>query len=428
MPRETGTADATPLQKLERLLNILPNGGQSLTVLSMPPSSDRWTYYTHIANAVNSKVGFPVVRKTNTQKALTQTLEPIGIAAKSDIDDKVWALTDFGVDLRPALIFGWQGFTELDINTSALLSSISARGKHTDGVRTAGMTRFKIIQGIYELTHLSAEQDNQGVSEYEISQYTGFNLEFVGDHTHNLEKGGFLDKDSKARTLTTFTVTEKGSALATWSTYVAKNQAHPQSSVRGHDVIVSLQSTGDLITNKTVAQRYLELFGRNLGEGHASTLLSFWAKNEQGFLERHGFSLERGSDVVLRPITEAVLAKVLLPLEQWAYNSLSVGKINQIREQLNKDPDSFVPLYRNIAESYEKYSPFKNKDLEGKTAMALEIISTSPGVSYTELSTVMDTSVATARRIVEGLILSGTVRREEPETGNRVNLFVNSQE
>ena len=92
----------TPEKRLSALVNLIQNGAQTLETLSM---SSEFTSYGRINSAMNERAGIRVVQNATTFRHLQRCIEPVGAAAKSDLDDKYWALTPFGAATKPTLIF-----------------------------------------------------------------------------------------------------------------------------------------------------------------------------------------------------------------------------------------------------------------------------------------------------------------------------------
>lgn len=113
----------TPEDRLNAVLNIVQNGAQTLAVLSMLPNTNQWESPTRINKRIAETVGTPIVHRKTTLQHLVQTIEPVGLAARSTIDNNDWAITEFGIVSRATLIFTWRRFMDMALDPMKVLGS-----------------------------------------------------------------------------------------------------------------------------------------------------------------------------------------------------------------------------------------------------------------------------------------------------------------
>lgn len=416
----------SPQQRLPAVLNILQNGGQTLTVLTMNSDTDAWKSWHAINTEMRRKVGLSVAHPTSTRHHLIQCIEPIGAAAKSTIDDKEWSITPLGIAMKPVLIFGWQHILELGINPMALLGDISHGGKKDargNFQTTPPVVRFKILKALPENVHKTIAQITHeiGISDTNV----------VSRQADDLAEAKFIEKKSTTpldeAPFATYYKTEIGKNSREWEPWTSKRSRNVNSSQRVLNAVNVLEQQGEPIT----LDRVIKVLAEDLPTSTTAILesqlvLTFWSRPEKGYLRREGFSADNFSDVVITSKGLVAFGTLLAKIDQWANNMTSLREINDIAEQLAKNPHSYQDLYRQIVGNYTQFSPNKNRDKQGYIAKALDAITKNPGrFAANDLGQAIGTSNANSHKIVAEMLKAGSIRREKGPKGIRYVLYPN---
>lgn len=412
---------ATPEKRLSALLNIAQNGAETLTVLTMAPDTKQWEGYGIINSNMNRQVGLRVVTNTATRAHLVLCIEPVGAAARSTLDDKDWALTEFGIKIKPALIFVWQKLLELNLDSMALLGSQSKGKKDEDGnlVTTPPMVRTQILLAL-------TNQD--GVRVVDFCQSTNLTITAISTHLEHLQNAGLVDLKSSnlnaGQSVTFFKVTPLGERTTTWPTYQNKRGwSRTQVSAYVEETVQELTRQGRPVTTAAVTSfdnKDIQHLPRQ-NYTNVSTVLSHFVRG--GFLERGRFKEHDYSDVRLTTFGRQVVEAIINPLVLWSQNDQAVAEINQIAARLKVNPDAFTHLYPQIANSFIEHSPRKNANREAKTQKIRDLIKRNPNqLTRSDLARQLNVRCSTVSLIIKTMLESGEIVQTKAEKGNRVLL------
>lgn len=413
----------SPEKRLGAAVNIIQNGAQSLTVLAMNPQPGYWESYNQINKRLPRIGGGNLVYRTVTRNHLVQTIEPVGAAARSTLDNKEWTITPFGVALRPAILLAWQNFLDLDLDAMQVLGSNSRVKKDNEGniVSTPAQARTRILLDLLEKGHLRI---------IDLSSAIGLSTAVTNKHADGLSHGGIVEKDvasSEANeSITHYTLTKQGRDQEKWPIFVLKHKT-------GSTAYVSLSREVELAVRELSEngipfsiRNCIEVFNKHRPEnskGVAETtvfgMLAFWGR--EGLMDVGKFHNRFLSDVVLTPLGELVASEILQPLQDWSNNPRSVILINEILEDLRRGSD-YQSLKIRIAESFSNTSPFKNKDIDlavGKGTV-LRMIRERPGeLTQASIARTLNISPMKAHRVIGALLATGEIAEEKAVSGQR---------
>ena len=431
IPNHTGWGEipltpeiATPEKRLSAALNIAQNCAQTLTVLTMASDTRQWESYCLINTNMNRQVGLKVVNSGPTRNHLIKCIEPVGAATRSTIDDKDWALTKFGIKIKPALIFIWQKLIELNLDAMALLGNRSQGKKDEDGnfKTTPPMIRAQILLA------LAGHTDKGPMRVVDFFQTTKLSLSNLSGHLENLKTAGLVNFESvdpnSGQPVTFFGVTPIGHETTNWPVFREKRGATHRHKISAfvQEAVQTLSLQGRPITTDAVAtfksQNLLEF---NPARPQISSVLSHFVRS--CLLERGRFHEGHKAEIWLTPSGEQVVENIIEPLVAWSQNSEAVVEINQIAARLKVNPSTFADLYPKIATSFIEHSPQKNADPELKRQKITALIKVQPGqLTRADLGRELKVSRALISFIIKLLIESGEIIQTKAPRGNRLFL------
>lgn len=418
-----------PEQRLSALLNILQNGGQTLTVLTMPSRTTDWKSPYTINTDMRNQVGFPVVNKKTTVSHLQQTLANVGMAARSTVNDDEWSLTEFGLLCKPALLFGWQKFLELAANTEINLDPMAVLGTVSKGEKdesgslktTPPLIRFALLHAL-SLTEA-------GINVEALAKKTNLPASAVGTHIISLAENNLVTHKINARTGRTseYIITPQGLELSEWPPFKGTHQLNIARAQQVRHAVIALSQLESAITIEAVERFINDTYrpGKEPTSYNSANILSQWAK-KHGLVEKISNIRE---DIQITDIGTTVLTTILLPLYRWAEDFSRCPEITEIALALKRNPLAYQPLYPEIAQSYIDHSPSKNRDREGKLSQARGIINTKPGeLSAAELGRALGMTPATGAKVTSELVARGDIYLQKSPKGSKFLLFPSSPE
>lgn len=405
-------------KRFSAVLNVLKNGGQTLTVLTMPPYREMWTDYRTISSNMNQQVGLPVVKADiATKDHLTYCIEPIGAAARSTLDDKEWSLTPFGIAMRPALIFAWQRLLVQGFDGTEVFGTNSQRkkGQEEDLPTTAPLTRARALLLIRE---------RGVVQEVDLMRKTGLTSATITRHTNRLHELGIIHKESRSTQdgePTTIYEVISNEDLSAWPPYQTLNdKTHLGKGEMVKKAIDMLRINGEPITRSSVSDILVkeQKITPVSALWSAGSMLSFYTK--KGVMKKNR---EHPSEITLTQNGQKIVDKILTPLDSWSKDRWVIEEINTIGRRIASNRHAYNDLLKKIADSYITHSPYKNMDPEGKTSELLRLIRENPG-SITQSDLVRHTGMSLTKvHVALGeLLKTGHVVGIKAKTGQRVFL------
>ena len=366
---------ATAQKRFNAVLNIAQNGAQTLEVLGMNVNPDHWQSWYQVFKEVRNLVGHDIMHKKTTENHLKETIGPIGAAAKSDADDKMWAITEFGGEMRPAIVYTWQQFTDMGINPMSLLSANSrvSKNEKSGKVSTGALSRAKLLMYAF---------GKKEVTGSELLKATSLGSAALQVHTDVLADAGFITKRSadvnSGDAVAEYTITDVGISIENWNPRkltrhgpIAKWVPFVQQAA------FALQEEETPITtttlNKKIDEMHPELALRKDDVGPTITRMLNY-----GLMKNKGFAGTDRMFVTLTDLGEEVAEKILFPLRQWSFDPTSEPHITTIAENLKEHPDMYQDLYKEVAEVYKETSPHKNSTPEEKADKVLHSILQNP--------------------------------------------------
>lgn len=385
----------TPERRLEALLNVLQNGGQSLIVLTMQSNPQDFRVYIDINRELNRKVGSHVQHQTPTKAALVQTIERVGAAARSADDDRMWAITEFGIAMKPALLFSWQRMVGLSIDPMMVLGTNSQVKKDENGdwIVTPAESRRKILHTLYERGE---------VNTAELQGLCGITDSRVAEHLQTLHRNGlalYESVNTSEEYMRSYVITDKGKELPEWPSFNADKGFGIRPVTRLRELLVAMSPKEGGWQQREILQKFNETYGTHMSIGILSHLFSLLEKEE--VIEKIGNYSSAYPTMLGKQIEEIILR----PLNAWASYPRSVPAITKIANELAVNPDAYNFLYPAINESYSTVSPAKNRDKEYRARQILELVNNHPLEFDThEIAQRLKMSYEGARTIIQGLI------------------------
>lgn len=411
----------TPEKRLGAAANIIQNGAQSLAVLAMNPQPGYWEGYNQINKRLPRIGGGKLVHEETTWGHLVKTIEPVGVAARSTLDNKEWTITPFGVALRPAILFAWQNLLDLDLDAMQVLGSSSYVKKDNEEniVSTPAQARTRILFELLEKGHLRV---------IDLSAAIGLTPGATCEHADRLSHGGIVEKDSTlpeaGEPVTHYALTEQGKDQEKWPIFVKKYKI-------GSTAYVFLSREVELAVRELFEngiplsiQNCIEVIdkhrpenSKSASETTVSRILAFWGR--EGLLNVSKFHHRLYSDVALTPLGELVASEILQPLQVWSVNPNLANNIIEMEGNLGRGVYSQDLLVR-IAESFRNSSPMKNKDIDlavGKGTV-FRMIREEPGkLTQASISRILNVSPPRARRVIGALLATGEIVEEKAASG-----------
>lgn len=388
--------------RLSTLLKIAQNGARTLTVLTMP-STKQWETYVNIDKAMNETAGMKVVTPWTTQGYL-YSIEPLGLVAKSTLDDMEWSLTDFGIKIKPVLIFTWQRLLDLGVDPISVFGNKSQSKVDSQGniVRTTSTVRVQILRTL--------SRENQ-LRIVDLARNTDTPEDTLSKHLQKLEAAGLVTLESAdlgaGQSVVTYQITERGSNFSNWPIYT-DNQRKSLSiySPRTKEAIDVLAGLGIPITTDSVTQFIKKKYNR-ADRLTTEGILSHFAR--EGLLARDKFYKYHYSDVSLTFLGRKVVEQVVEPLVKWSQN-IEGQEINDVGSELKVNQKAYLDLFRQIAISFCQNSPDKNANKEAKIQEIKRLIVQNPGqLTVSIISRLLNLYSSSIRGAVEQLIKSGEI-------------------
>lgn len=408
-------------RRLSGVLNILKSGAQTLTVLSMVDDPNSFVNTADIRAQVQEKVGSRTIKKAeNVKTYLTRCIEPVGAAARSTLDDEMWALTPFGIEMKASLILAWSKFLEAGIDPMDVLATASHSKKDDEGhiTSTPAVARATILTALNELGKLNVSR---------LKQILKMEGGVVANHLINLEKVGLVNYESVecmlGKPIVHFTLTEKGrnTGIENWPFRVDSRgnrlvfqtelvrKAIEELSVKGRDI--NLWSISEIILLK-----YPDYKANGLRANIAS-LLSFWEIEDRHLLNKSRFKQDIRSEASITGKGLIVVDGIFSRLAMWSIDPPLTPDIESIAKKLRINPDAYQDIYVSIAESFRRTSPFFEKNGEDTSAKVLGVILKKQGnVSTTDISRIIGISVSRVHQIVKELKSQGYLIGEKDPT------------
>ncbi len=396
----------TPEKRLSAVLNILQNGAQTLTVLTMPADTRRWQSYYRIWQNLNETAGLEVLKqKTSTKNHLVFCIEPVGAAARSTLDDRDWALTGFGIKIKAPLIFAWQQLLHLRLDAMQVLANNSLGRKDLEDniISTPALVRYQILTALAAASRLRT---------IDLAQITNVGRSNVVHHLNGLKTANLIDSESadpeSGNPVTVYQITPEGLATNPWPSY----RTSPTRSAQIEQTARRLTAEDRPITLRSVIEKPVQDL-----PGISGTLAFFASR---GFLTQSKFHCRELSEVRITDPGIQVVERVLKPLSAWTQDNKSVAQINEIDRRLKINPDAYISLYPPIAESYMQHSPIKNKDPEAKSRQITALIKSRPGqLTRSDLARLLNVSGPTIARHLKPLLETCQVVQQKAAKGSR---------
>lgn len=411
----------TPQKRPSAVLNIVQNGAQTLTVLTMPPDTENWQSYRQIHRHLNGCVGYELIRDNRTTKDhLVACIEPVGAAARSSLDDKNWALTEFGIKIKPALVFAWQRLLALELDAMQVFGAHSRSKKDQENniLATTATIRNRILLSL-------ADDDRRSI---DLSNIVNISLSYTPKILQKLQSAGLVEYQSvnteSGSSASHFYLTEKGHKTSPWPIYrnIAGNLLTRSPQVE--KAIRKLTMEEKLVTSESVTAQISEDTQQPINKTDRHTnvgVLSFYAR--QGFLKRGKFFKYHFSEACLTSLGKQVVHEIIVPLVAWANDNKAIGEINEIGKQLKINPDSYKSLYPQIAAGFSENSPNKNSDLEAKSRQILALVKTYPNhLTAADLARQMKVGDSTIGELLKPLIATGQISQRKAEKGKMLFL------
>lgn len=406
----------TPLKRFSAALNIIKNGGQTITILTMVPFRDLWTNFRAINRNIYRRTGLRLNPMT-TMAHLAQTIEPIGAAARSTVDNEEWSLAPFGIVLKPALVFAWDKLLKREYDGMEVFSSTSVSHKDSRGsfYSRAPLSRALILLALQEY----------GLMQHEfLTNKVGIRRERLEDHITHLQQVGLVSKrpgiqSDKVGIIPYELAKDQPSD---WPTYRDLNGfLQPKGAVSLKDAVETLLKRGLPIAHSSVVDMLVEK--TNMVRSSASWLaangLPFYL--QEGFLkrERDGYT-----EIDLTAEGLVIVRKILEPLLRWSHDRWSVEEINRIGRRLMANPYFHDDLLGRIGQSYKQHSPSINKDPEAKQGAALQVIRENPGITQVEVFRRLNLSYRTTINIIQALVRLGYINKNKTNTGKGTRVLL----
>lgn len=151
-----------------------------------------------------------------------------------------------------------------------------------------------------------------------------------------------------------------------------------------------------------------------------NNVLTFFSRPDVGLLSRSELNNDTMSKVTLTDMGQVFVQDILKPLEAWAHDPNAVLAINEIRQNIKRNPDGYQDIYRQIATIYREKSPYINRDIEAKRDMVYGDISQNPGQTAADIARELGiTSYEGVRLVLKQLTASGQVRVEVGKMGRK---------
>lgn len=414
----------TPERRYEALANILQNGAQSLTVLTMPSDPHTFSSWAAINAHLNTTVGFTVVAKASTLEHLASCIAPVGAAAKSTIDDQEWALTAFGVAIKPALVFGWQRLLDLQISSMGLLGSTSQGKLDEEGtgyITTPAQVRTTMLQ---QLTERGPLQLTQFIPAIKVGRNS------IAMHADNLKKAGIVTVERKTTTygqpITLYEITGLGAQASDWPVAMLRDNPAPRISERVRDALLFLVENGQDPTLRAIRKYISDTTGHEYHDADLATVLTFFVDNK--LVERSKFNAKKFSEVTLTPLGQSIVAELITPLVRWCENPYAIPEIFQIAENLQRNPQAYTNLYRPIAEHFVTHSPFKNHDTTQREIDFLRIVQNAPQpLTQSDITRMASMSKSTVHKVKQALLKTGEIEIVTQSNGRQVILVTGKE-
>lgn len=390
--------------RFQAIINIAKTGSMVLEVLEM---DNTFKHYHEISDLVNEAAR----EKVNQERAvagyhLRQTISTVGAAARSDIDEKYWKLTAFGLQLKPALIFIWEKLLEHGINPSGALGSLSRLKKDEEGnlVVSPAMTRA------FLLIALSTSGTHNKVRLISKGPVTATAIE---NHLESLKASGLVTYESitPGETISFFKLTDKGISLPEWPTYIdSKGGKNEKISRNLRLAIAAIVFRGKTVFSYEDIKQLFEKSGLPKNLGTLAKVLNFFVN--EGLVEFSGpFRHDWMSQAEPTEKGGILVDEVFLPVLKWCQDINSVEKINQIGANLGKNPAHYRKMYPDIVRVYKAKSPFRGFDSDAKKANILNLIAKNPGtLTASQVGKRLGISDRRARQLINSMIQSSVVR------------------
>jgi hypothetical protein len=332
----------TAEKRLAAAASVIRNGNQTLTVLVMPSHTEGWLGYPSICNAIRDELGYQLVKKNTTKGALVKTIEPVGAAARSTLDDTQWALTPFGIAVKPVLIFAWQRLLDLHLDGVQVFGATSRQqpGTGAEPPSTPAASRIRVLHA------LAARAPRRIV---ELGRAAGAVTSIRG-LLAALQQGGIVDRESvdtqRGDPVTFYAVTEQGRALTLWPLFERISHASERRTARMYSkqvqhAVRSLAAADEEISVGSIIafmnRIYKPTTARN--PSHVGAVLSFYVRC--GLLAYQHLHWSESSRVWLTDLGQQVVGQILEPLTAWSHDPRVVPEINDIAVAMQQTPDVY---------------------------------------------------------------------------------------
>lgn len=398
----------TPEGRLEAVLNILKNGAMVLEVMMMDQA---FRDYHEVTKAVNYTCGWGLIQHGTTADHLVSTISRVGAAARSDIDDKLWQLTNFGESIKPVIIYTWLKILEQGIDPVKALTSTSKIKKDNEGnfIVSAPYSRAKILIALASRFQMK---------EAELVQETGLTASKVRSHLKSLNEADLVNYKSvdPIDSYTFFKIIGKVEPQSDWPIYKdyrGYNQKKTSVSVEQAIKALILEGREEFTTADVISwiRSNIEDPGASIHIPDVNNILNFYCRQGVDLLKKSEFNRFNMSSVSLTDKGEFFTENVLKPLQNWAQNPNAVLEINQIRQELIRNPEAYKEILSDIARIYQDKSPYKNKDIDTKRSNIIVAVANKPGeLTSNDIGRHLGISSETVRQIINKLIESGQVR------------------
>ncbi len=416
-------------RRINGVLNILKNGAQTLTVLAMVDDPNSFVTPSNINRTVDKKAGGKVVKRDTTVKSyLAKCIEPMGAAAKSTLDDEMWALTPFGIEMKAALIFAWSKFLKAGINPMDVLGTTSRSKKGDDGhiINTPAVARATILTALDIYRVLNREK------LVEILKLCG---SAVSGHLTNLKRAGLVEFESmdtgSGKPGSHFILTDTGREQEyNWPVYTdsrGKNFALQTELTR--KALEKLSVMGQDINTVSICAIILDKnpdFNRKGLLNSISHVLSFWVR--EGLLKRGKFNTGYLSEASLTDKGRMIVDEILIDLAMWSIDPDLAPKIESIAKRIRINPDAYQSIYTNIAKSFKETSLYARHNKKETLEEVLKAIRQNQGkVTASKVSRITGISPTHTRLLISKLKSQGyVIGEQDPNIKSRILLRATS--
>ena len=407
-----------PRRRFNAILNIAQNGAQTLALIAMKSDTTHEATWYQIFSSTTDLVGFQLTHKSTTKGHLKAGIEPLG-AVRSRNNGVDLAITDFGIAMKPALVYMWQQFKELDINPVSLLGSNSQvkKGEKNELISSAALVRANILIRAF---------GREKVKGSEFLKFIPVSDTALQKHLSALMNGGFIDRKNadpnSGEPVSEFEVTQLGLQTTNWSdSKPIRSWPFSDNAVFVQQSIKELIDEGQKITYDSILSQIKT--SHPITEQSEKTIRHYTIPLmvNRKLLQHIAFSGGNYLEISLTDLGESVAEHILFPLYVWSISPTAVPQINEVTTKFRNDPHSYTDLYHHVAKIFIDKSPFVNKNPEMNDSLVLSAIHTNPGLlTQAELARKLNISQQSVARVLKRLSKNLQISSLPPDPGGRV--------